>query len=298
MHNSTDLTVDDTFIPFEGLKNRNKSSEEPKPRPLYSQGVSCSGAKTISHDREVGLDKHRFPLEGSEPQISVLASAISHSAKPERQSKLKIPEVQDSSRVTHKRSVQASRERVGRNCAGRANKIPLNTDFAVGKKARSDNYKDELWKTQKKALEDKFGDAGWAPRKKLSPDALEGIRTLHANYPDKWTTPVLANQFEVSPEAIRRILKSKWRPNEIEEEGRRERWNRRGRTIWSHKAELGLKPPRKWRRQGIGKDQVPLHKRRGGQYERTSLATLDQSLGPMGAASEPPESRPLSERIL
>lgn len=111
----------------------------------------------------------------------------------------------------------------------------------------------ESWQVQKKALLEKFGSSGWSPRKRLSPDALEGIRMLHSQSPDKYTTPVLADHFQVSPEAIRRILKSKWRPNEEEETKRRERWDKRGESIWSQMVEIGIKPPKKWRDMGVGK---------------------------------------------
>lgn len=114
----------------------------------------------------------------------------------------------------------------------------------------------ESWQVQKKALLEKFGSSGWSPRKRLSPDALEGIRMLHSQSPDKYTTPVLADHFEVSPEAIRRILKSKWRPNEEEEAKRRERWDKRGESIWSQMVEIGIKPPKKWRDMGVGKPRT------------------------------------------
>lgn len=109
------------------------------------------------------------------------------------------------------------------------------------------------WQIQKQALAQKFGSSGWAPRKRLSPDALEGIRSLHSQFPEKYTTPVLANHFQVSPEAIRRILKSKWRPKEDEEVDRRERWNKRGESIWRQMVEIGIKPPKKWRDMGLRK---------------------------------------------
>lgn len=109
------------------------------------------------------------------------------------------------------------------------------------------------WQVQKQALAQKFGSSGWAPRKRLSPDALEGIRSLHSQFPEKFTTPVLAGHFQVSPEAIRRILKSKWRPREDEEAERRERWNRRGESIWRQMVEIGIKPPKKWRDMGLRK---------------------------------------------
>jgi len=109
---------------------------------------------------------------------------------------------------------------------------------------------------QKEALKKKFGDAQWDSRKRLSPDAIEGIRSLHAQYPDKLTTPVLAQEFEVSPEVIRRILKGKWRPTADEMEERRERWERRGEKIWTELAKQGTRPPKKWRMRGIGEAEA------------------------------------------
>ena len=107
--------------------------------------------------------------------------------------------------------------------------------------------KREGWQSQKEALKNKFQHTGWLPRKRLSPDALEGIRAIYARYPNKYTTPVLAEKFKVSPEAIRRILKSKWRPDEKEEKRRQERWNTRGERIWNQMADIGLHPPKRWR---------------------------------------------------
>ncbi|KAI0506608.1 hypothetical protein F5B22DRAFT_442963 [Xylaria bambusicola] len=108
----------------------------------------------------------------------------------------------------------------------------------------------EDWQIQKQALKEKFPE-GWRPRKRLSPDALEGIRALHAQFPEQYTTEVLAKNFEVSPEAIRRILKGRWTPSAEEDTRRQERWFNRGKEIWSQMAELGTKPPRKWRREGV-----------------------------------------------
>ncbi|KAK4242117.1 hypothetical protein C8A03DRAFT_11672 [Achaetomium macrosporum] len=113
--------------------------------------------------------------------------------------------------------------------------------------------KREPWMIQKEALKKKF-PGGWSPRKKLSPDALIGIRMLHKQFPEEYTTEVLAKKFEVSPEAIRRILKSKWTPDPEEELKRQERWFNRGKKVWAHWAALGKKPPRKWRAEGIVRD--------------------------------------------
>ncbi|ETS79460.1 hypothetical protein PFICI_09313 [Pestalotiopsis fici W106-1] len=123
----------------------------------------------------------------------------------------------------------------------------------------------ELWQLQKDALKEKFPE-GWNPRKKLSPDALDGIRALHTQYPQIYTTAALANQFQVSPEAMRRILKSKWQPNAQEEEKRQERWFNRGKNIWEQMAELGTKPPKRWREAGVTRD-ARFNKKKGPRVE-------------------------------
>ncbi|KAK4228333.1 hypothetical protein QBC38DRAFT_475432 [Podospora fimiseda] len=111
----------------------------------------------------------------------------------------------------------------------------------------------EEWRIQKEALKEKFPE-GWNPRKRLSPDALSGIRALHAQFPEEYTTEKLSEKFEMSPEAIRRILRSKWEPTAEEEEDRQMRWFNRGKSVWSHWAELGKKPPVRWRKEGIVRD--------------------------------------------
>ncbi|KAI0203089.1 hypothetical protein F4808DRAFT_418992 [Astrocystis sublimbata] len=142
----------------------------------------------------------------------------------------------------------------------------------------SQNDRRENWQIQKAALKEKFPE-GWNPRKKLSPDALDGIRALHMQYPEQYTASVLSQQFQVSPEAIRRILRAKWTPTAEEEEARQERWFQRGKTIWSHMAALGKKPPRKWRAEGVVRDprwnvkrgprtEYPYQPRRGNESEK------------------------------
>jgi hypothetical protein len=129
--------------------------------------------------------------------------------------------------------------------------------------------KKEAWAVQKEALKRKFGEQGWQPRKRLSPDTMEGIRALHASDPNTYTTATLSEHFKVTPEAIRRILKSKWRPNEAEAEDRRIRWERRGVKKWTEMAEQGVRPPAKWRHMGIGSEggvkegMVPKRKKKG-----------------------------------
>lgn len=67
------------------------------------------------------------------------------------------------------------------------------------------------WARHRASLKTKFPD-GWAPPHKLSRAAMDGLRALHAHDPDTFTTPVLADKFRISPEAVRRILRGKWQP--------------------------------------------------------------------------------------
>ena len=53
---------------------------------------------------------------------------------------------------------------------------------------------------------------GWSPPRKLSREAMDGLRQLHHYDSGTFSTPVLAEKFRISPEAVRRILKSKWEP--------------------------------------------------------------------------------------
>lgn len=69
----------------------------------------------------------------------------------------------------------------------------------------------EEWRRHRRALKDAHPD-GWSPPKKLSREAMDGLRIMHAQNPDVFTTPILAEKFRISPEAVRRILKSKWEP--------------------------------------------------------------------------------------
>ena len=138
---------------------------------------------------------------------------------------------------------------------------PRSTDSSVKLASRSvpkpagrDDWKPparEHWQIDKEALSKKF-PGGWNPPKRLSPDAVAGIRALHAQMPERYTTEALSQEFGVTAEAIRRILKSKWSPSPEEETDRQRRWLKRGQQVWSRYAELGLKPPKAWREMGIG----------------------------------------------
>ncbi|PWN48650.1 asparaginyl-tRNA synthetase [Violaceomyces palustris] len=66
------------------------------------------------------------------------------------------------------------------------------------------------WAINKIALAKKFPE-GWQPPKLLSREAQDGIRLLHGSDPEKFDVPTIAEQFKISRESVRRILKGgKW----------------------------------------------------------------------------------------
>ncbi|KAI0472376.1 hypothetical protein F4859DRAFT_483945 [Xylaria cf. heliscus] len=190
----------------------------------------------------------------------------------------------------HKRNKTGSSEKAGSSAQSESQRLPESPVTSSQLKRRRILKKDarpkwdtetkpewkEPWLRQKEALQKKFPE-GWKPRKRLSPDALEGIRALNKQFPEQYTTPVLAKQFAMSPEAIRRILRTRWAPRSKEAEHREERWFNRGKAIWSKMAALGTKPPRKWRREGIVREPR-WNRRRGPRTEYPYVPRhMDQS---------------------
>jgi hypothetical protein len=111
--------------------------------------------------------------------------------------------------------------------------------------------------------------------------------------PEQYNTAVLAKHFKMSPDAIRRILKSKWRPDAETQTDREMRWFRRGERVWSKYAELGVKPPRRWRDEGIGRGKPEWKKRlassHGGSDTKPALITTSRREGGFfGVDSSPP----------
>ncbi|KAG5513217.1 hypothetical protein PMAC_001587 [Pneumocystis sp. 'macacae'] len=110
--------------------------------------------------------------------------------------------------------------------------LPLSSNnrrATIFKKDQGNNWKKnnllEEWRKQKISLKEKFPE-GWNPLKKLSPDTMNQIKILRQQDPI-YTVPVLSNMFKVSPEAIRRILKSKWKPSPEEYANKLARWKKR-----------------------------------------------------------------------
>ncbi|GAA6057601.1 hypothetical protein JCM3770_005406 [Rhodotorula araucariae] len=65
------------------------------------------------------------------------------------------------------------------------------------------------WKKHRQAMRDKF-PTGWAPPKRLSREAMDLIRSLARSDPVTYSLPRLAERFKISPEAVRRVLKSRF----------------------------------------------------------------------------------------
>ncbi|GAA5898802.1 hypothetical protein JCM8208_005400 [Rhodotorula glutinis] len=63
------------------------------------------------------------------------------------------------------------------------------------------------WRKHQTAMRTKF-PAGWSPPKRLSREAMDLVRTLARSDPAQYSVARLAERFKVSPEGIRRILKS------------------------------------------------------------------------------------------
>lgn len=242
----------------EAPHNHTSNMAHSAPDMKYHEGA-------VSHEISDGGDK----MMGRSKYVTHKKSSQSKesrkiSTKPSRESLLRL-ETEDSNGISGKRPLNQGRRSLSSKSAheGRRWNTQGNVqDSRPRKESQSSlntlevqrgSHPLQPWQVQKRALLEKFGSSGWSPRKRLSPDVLESVRTLNSQSPEKYTTPVLAEQFKVSPEAIRRILKSKWRPSEEEEARRRLRWDSRGKAIWSQMVEIGIKPPKKWRAMGVKK---------------------------------------------
>ncbi|KAJ6155339.1 hypothetical protein N7470_005905 [Penicillium chermesinum] len=187
---------------------------------LFSSTVPTSSIKLIDNAQDIT----------TEPQGSVPSDKPAEAIDFSPESSIPFEELMCSA-DSAKKSKDAKKKQKPNKGPENDKSSGANKNATKAYKAPKDNKKRELWKIQKEAL-----------KEKLSPDALDGIRHLHQTDPARFTTAVLAEEFKTSPEAIRRILKSKWTPSGAEVENRRKRWERRHDRIWSHKAELGLRP--------------------------------------------------------
>lgn len=71
------------------------------------------------------------------------------------------------------------------------------------------------WAKRDQTLKQRYG--GWNPTRKLTRQQMQDVRNFQEQLPHLKTVE-LAQYFSISPEAIRRILKSSWTPKESEED--------------------------------------------------------------------------------
>ncbi|KAJ2340809.1 hypothetical protein GGF43_006319, partial [Coemansia sp. RSA 2618] len=98
------------------------------------------------------------------------------------------------------------------------------------------------WQRRKIELRLKLGDSRWEPEKRIAASSMEKIRLLNTEFPEEWTIKRLSEQFKISQESVRRILKSPFRPTE---ERIRERETMRKEQIHAFKEKTGLGERRK-----------------------------------------------------
>ncbi|KAK4462439.1 hypothetical protein QBC42DRAFT_225014 [Cladorrhinum samala] len=224
----------------------------PQFRSILGQSSGPEGAKSRSLHTSCASNNANTAGGSGADSGSRTVSNITYHREPQEQKGFKEKAERDGGGDGKKPKWTEERKEEARKLREKLEKEKQREHQQEEKRAQDEKEK-EPWRIQKEALKKKFPE-GWAPRKKLSPDALAGIRALHAQFPEEYSTEKLSEKFEVSPEAIRRILKSKWTPDTEIEEDRQMRWFERGKKVWSHWAELGKKPPVRWRKEGIVRD--------------------------------------------
>ncbi|KAJ2016355.1 hypothetical protein GGH13_006767 [Coemansia sp. S155-1] len=80
-----------------------------------------------------------------------------------------------------------------------------------------------VWQRRKIELKLKLGSEKWEPAKKIATSSMEKIRLLNSEFPEVWTMQRLSEQFKVSQETVRRILKSRFQPSEQRTERREQK---------------------------------------------------------------------------
>ncbi|CUM67211.1 uncharacterized protein PRCAT00004904001 [Priceomyces carsonii] len=91
-----------------------------------------------------------------------------------------------------------------------------------------------MWEKRQESLKKRYGV--WNPTRRLSRQQIQDVRDLKDQMPHMKTID-LANLFRISPEAIRRVLKSKWVPSDKNEEDIIRRGQRRKLQNKSRKLE-------------------------------------------------------------
>ncbi|KAI5968154.1 RRG9 [Candida theae] len=111
----------------------------------------------------------------------------------------------------------------------------------------------------------------WNPKRRLSRQEMIKVKELKETFP-QYRTVDLAQFFHISPEAVRRILRSKWVPNDIDEERITQRKERKLLQKLENKQML--------KREDGGSDSHKRGKRfqRKNKFENDSNANGDEDL--------------------
>lgn len=228
---------------------RSDNQDKPQPeRDTITSSLQSQQAESFEDDRLFSI---KLRSKNAIRKASRYPKQPKGSEEQEKEGAERAQEPKDSAREKTGQAEKGKRDKKLRDRAEEQTekgRVERQTAKARSRESRTDER--PVWLKQKQALKQKFPE-GWRPPKRLSPDALEGIRVLHKQFPDMYTTEALADKFEVSPEAIRRILRAKWEPTAEEEEARQRRWFNRGVSVWQRYAELGRQPPRRWREAGV-----------------------------------------------
>ncbi|ODQ79092.1 hypothetical protein BABINDRAFT_162157 [Babjeviella inositovora NRRL Y-12698] len=90
------------------------------------------------------------------------------------------------------------------------------------------------WAKRDTTIKRKIGGGPWKPTNKVSRDTMEGIRAFKTQFPHS-DNQKIGQLFKLSPESVRRILKSNWKPTGDEEIKLAARWEKR-RSVLETKA--------------------------------------------------------------
>ncbi|KAK6535341.1 Required for respiratory growth protein 9 mitochondrial [Orbilia ellipsospora] len=129
-------------------------------------------------------------------------------------------------------------------------------------KRRTYNKDAPDWQRHKDAVRDKLGGSQWKPFSRLSPAAVATLKQLKAENKGM-KVEEFAPIFKISPDAMRRILRSKWTPTAKEEESRMERWKKRGDQVWQKWADDGMVETRESKLQKRERKEMTIMERRG-----------------------------------
>lgn len=274
-------TTDDEFIPLTTSVNGASPSDEQSRPQLSSQHGSNeewhAGVEILSHRSGTAaqVPSHSQSLS---KQVLELPSISRHMLQKMQTSD---PNTTSVSRIQRKemrlregtykpRAPKVTATGAGKESATKQTSGKIKVESTTKGQEIQSRPKKEPWQIQKAALQRKFGETGWQPRKRLSPDALEGLRALHASDPTTYSTGTLAEHFSITSEAVRRILKSKWKPSPEEIEARMKRWEKRGLKKWGEMAAQGVKPPKKWRDMGVENPVLKKKLEAGGEHSKTN----------------------------